>query len=219
MNRFKTKATFLLLFSLQAACWGATPETPWEAGLNVGASVPVGSVGTSEGPLTSSGVFGTSARIEGSLFYQLQNLLQVGMEAGYSVGHPINIDVSPSFPYNLTTDSQLHIFSLGPVVKVGSWMDQNGWIFKPYAIAGMNWNHTWIPDGTVTFENPPFGSQTQGFLIGSTQDHFGINVGGGIDFKVYENFVFGAEARYDRIFGSPSDLQFVIPTAHIAYLF
>lgn len=236
MKRLSIAAALVLSSLLFGVCpLYAESSAPWQVNLDGGLSMPVGSMDEHGFSVKSSDFLKNSGAIRGGAFYQATDWIAAGMEAQYSLGH--NIDGHTDFNgpgyvlrESVSSDVDVHVFHLGPSVKIGPRIATGGATVRPYLIANIGWSHVWWPDGTgqITLSDN-FGNSLSSPslpIAGHSDDYFGLQGGGGIEWLFSNNVVLGLEARYYRFFAgsgtfrpTSQDGQFVIPTARIGFLF
>lgn len=143
--------------------------------------------------------------------------MSVGLNLGYgseiesaALGVKFNyglmdqIQLSPSFNYFFENDgisgweinaNAHYLFNIAPQVNV-------------YPLAGLVLT-SWSAD--FKYHNPYFGTVS----IDHSETKFGLNLGGGINFRITPQFSAGVEVKYTIV----SDLDQFVPMAHVMYHF
>jgi len=198
----------------------------WEISLNPGWAVPVGA--TNDLMKTSMALTATGA-------YQFHRLGTAGLELGWQFNHHEGGMTAGQLSQDFDRDglndrvafgSNIHqkILQLTPFLKFGQWMDVLSYKFRPYLLVGAGFYHTWANSGTININGT---DQISGKPVGpialtrdtASNSYFGFNSGGGFEVQVDETAALGFDLRFSRIVKTYEDLEFIVPSIRIIYLF
>jgi len=180
----------------------------WDLSLQGGAAIPVGDNIIGSNP-------STSPLIQGSLFYNANSWMSLGMEIGYSTDHAQHFTGQAiglhngiySWTGSYKGNYKLKVLQVTPEIEIGSWFGS----FKPYLTFGGGFYRTEeTVESDIWWVLP---NQS------NTSSYGGINGGGGLLYKLGENFATGPDIRYQRIFMTGQSFSYLATELRLSYLF
>jgi len=196
----------------------------WEINLSPGYSLPGGNSNKLENNCFALGLSGE---------YMWSKKLSAGLELGEDFRHNFDGPLVADVDHDGIRDTLLaqgnvaaKIYRAGAFLKWGSVTDWGVWNTRwarKFLIFGAGLYHYEVNSGELNL----VGTSSTGInwdgrtfpVPGESHNHFGINVGAGMEIEVWGHGLVGFEVRYHRFFRSAPDAEYWIPSLKFGYSF
>jgi hypothetical protein len=153
---------------------------------------------------------------------ELFSWIGLGLEAGGSFGHSETV-VTGDIPYSLngvpqgnipfTIDYEAYTLHATPILKVGPWIPLGrSFAVKPYATGGAGWSQV---QEKVIFS----AAGTDVRLGRRTTSALGTQYGAGVDVRISESGLIGAQYQAQKVDFDPKDIELSNWLLRFSYLF
>lgn len=205
----------------------------WEGETAYSIAYPVGNTGNQHRK---------STHLHAAALFQFETWLAAGIEVGYSTGHRIkgkiegrDFDIPAdgvNDTVNFDSEASRFVFNIGPVARIGRWVQVEGTVIRPYVVAGLGLYHSWMKPGNRTLQGRTSQNVDVTGRISTeraiSRFNAGLNIGIGLDQKISDRFSVGGEVRYHHVFTAidrnadgvdDNPFEVLIPKLKLTYYF